>query len=100
MPSLESLPAEIVEEIAQYLDVPPKDCVQHGRHFHSKNDLLALVSASRRAREILFDRTWVKQHVMGFASSKLTTAASVIDLARRSQVEYVSRKEFDSHPSS
>jgi hypothetical protein len=90
MPSLDSLPAEIIMEIAQYLDIPPRDYSPRERRFYAKNDLLALASASRQAREILFDKTWVKRHVMRFGFREVARTVRIMSLSRRSRVEYVS----------
>jgi hypothetical protein len=89
MPSLDTLPTEIIEEITQLLDTAPRDCSLVQRLSHPRKDLLALCTASRRMRDIFFDKTWVEKHVMALAPGRLLLTLQNITPSMRSKVEYV-----------
>lgn len=89
MSTFETLPTEIIEEIAQYLDFLDGGPTEHERRLFPRDDLLSLASASRRMREIFFDDTWVKEHVMNFTVSSLEKTVQHIALSMRSKVKYV-----------
>jgi hypothetical protein len=95
MPSLDTLPTEIIEEISNHLDIPPARFTQREQRFYSRRDLLSLASASKRIRSIFFDKTWVKEHVTDFDFLKLVRTMKEVEMSMRSTVEFVSRIWLD-----
>jgi hypothetical protein len=93
MPSLDTLPTEIIEEIAQHLDVAPFYLSERERRLYPRRDLLSLASACQRTRSIFFPKTWVKEHAMAFALHNLSRTANYIAPSVRGEVEYVFRVE-------
>jgi hypothetical protein len=87
MPSLGTLPAEIIHEIVRHLDEPPFGLQKRERKFHRRKDSLSLASATKRMRDIIFVRNFVHERVMEFSYANLIRSAQKGGLSVRSQVQ-------------
>jgi hypothetical protein len=87
MPSLGTLPAEIIHEIVRHLDEPPFGLQKRERKFHRRKDSLSLASTTKRMRDIIFVRNFVHERVMEFSYANLIRSAQKGGLSVRSQVQ-------------